>query len=217
MERDTITAILPVAYWGDTEYFARLVRGGAECVIDIHEHYIKRSLRNRTEIMTANGVMPLSVCLCHADRPRTPICDVRIDYSKRWQHRHWNSIVSAYRNSPYFDFYESAFEPFYTRRFDFLIDLNLEYTHTVLKILGSDKEAGLSDGYISPAPGLVDLRDKKAQTLCYPDMLPPYTQVFSDRMPFAANMSILDLIFSEGPLSRQYIEQIPPSALAASI
>ena len=53
--------ILPIAYWGDIEYFARLVRGGGECVIDIREHYIKRSLRNRTEIMTANGTMPLSV------------------------------------------------------------------------------------------------------------------------------------------------------------
>ncbi len=206
--------ILPITYAGDIGYYARLLR--EHCIIDVHENWVKQSMRNRQSIVCAAGVLTLSVNVCGRGS-RMLTRDVRIDYSKRWQHRHWNSIVSAYRNSPYFDFYESAFEPFYTRRFDFLIDLNLEYTHTVLKILGSDKEAGLSDGYISPAPGLVDLRDKKAQTLCYPDMLPPYTQVFSDRMPFAANMSILDLIFSEGPLSRQYIEQIPPSALAASI
>ena len=116
--------ILPIAYWGDIEYFARLVRGGGECVIDIREHYIKRSLRNRTEIMTANGTMPLSVCLQHADRPRTPVCDVRIDYSKRWQHQHWISLVSAYRRTPYFDYFAEYFHPFYERETKYLVDLN---------------------------------------------------------------------------------------------
>ena len=95
--------VLPSTYLGSIEYFANLAQRGGECVVDIHEHYIKRSERNRAQIMTANGIMPLSVHVVNANRPRTPMHKVRIDYSKRWQHQHWVAIVSAYRSSPYFE------------------------------------------------------------------------------------------------------------------
>ena len=86
--------ILPVAYMPSVEYVARLLR--EECVIDLGEHYIKRSQRNRAQILSANGVMSLTVNVENANRPRQSIRDVRIDYSKRWQHQHWVSILSAY-------------------------------------------------------------------------------------------------------------------------
>lgn len=196
MERDTITAVLPVAYWGDIEYFARLVRGGEGCVIDIHEHYIKRSLRNRTEIMTANGTMPLSVCLQHADRPRTPVCDMRIDYSKRWQHRHWTAICSAYRSSPYFDMIADRIARFYEREYKYLVDYDLEILHEIFSLLNLEPKFSLSDAYIEPHTDALDLRPKKRET---PFDVPRYFQLFSDRLPFAPNLSMLDLLMCEGP------------------
>lgn len=141
--------ILPIAYWGDIEYFARLVRGGGECVIDIREHYIKRSLRNRTEIMTANGTMPLSVCLQHADRPRTPVCDVRIDYSKRWQHQHWTAICSAYRSSPYFDMIADRIARFYEREWKYLVDYDLEIIRETLSLLNIEPGSSRSPKHTS--------------------------------------------------------------------
>ena len=93
--------ILPTAYMPSVEYVARLLR--EECVIDLGENYVKRSERNRASILSANGVMQLTVHVENANRPRQPIRDVRIDYSKRWQHQHWVSILSAYKSSPYFD------------------------------------------------------------------------------------------------------------------
>ena len=80
--------------------------------------------------------MSLSVQVVKSNRPHVPVRDVRIDYSKRWQHQHWVSIVSAYKSSPYFDFYGEAFEPFYQRRYDFLVDYDLDLCRTVMQVLG---------------------------------------------------------------------------------
>ncbi len=188
--------IFPTAYWGDIEYFARLVQQRGECVIDLHEHYIKRSLRNRTSIMTAGGVMPLSVCLSHADRPRTPVCDVRIDYSKRWQHQHWVAICSAYRSSPYFDMVADRIARFYEREWRFLADYNTEILGEVLSLCGLEKAMPrLSEAYVEAHEGDTDLRPKQRGTSFD---APRYFQLFSDRLPFAENLSILDLLMCEG-------------------
>ena len=145
--------ILPSTYLGSVEYFARLAQHGGDCVIDLHENYVKRSERNRARIMTANGVMELSVHVCNANRPRTPMRDMRIDYSKRWQHQHWVAILSAYRSSPYFDYYAPMLEPFYTRHYEFLADYNTELTRLLLKAAGVDAELRFSEAYVEAAPG----------------------------------------------------------------
>lgn len=197
--------ILPITYGGDIGYWARLL--GEECVIDVHENWVKQSMRNRQSIVSASGAITLSVGVCGRGT-KMLTRDVRIDYSKRWQHNHWISIVSAYRNSPYFDFYEESFAPFYSQRFDFLLDFDLRYMQTILKILGSHKEPVLSESYIPASDSVTDLRAKRAVTLPVA-AFPPYTQVFCDRMPFAPNLSVLDLIFSEGPAAASYIGKLP--------
>ena len=94
--------ILPLAYLPSVSWFAAMRTG--RCIIDTGEHFIKRSERNRTAILAPDGPMMLTVQVSHADRPRTPMRDVRIDYSKRWQHQHWGALVAAYKGSPYFDY-----------------------------------------------------------------------------------------------------------------
>lgn len=187
--------ILPTAYSPSVEYVARLLR--QECVIDLGENYIKRSQRNRTHILSANGVMALTVNVENANRPRQPIRDVRIDYSKRWQHQHWVSILSAYKSSPYFDHYSHLLEPFYTRQWRYLVDYNMEYLQTLLRLLGIDREVVTSETYIEAAQGDIDLRPKSNEGSTF--VAEPYIQVFSDRMPFVANLSVLDLLLCEGP------------------
>ena len=116
--------ILPSAYLPSIEYVAHLLR--EDCVIDVNENYIKRSERNRTSILSANGVMSLTVNVENANRMRQPMRDVKIDYSKRWQHQHWVSILSAYKSSPYFDHFAGEIEPFYRREWRYLVDYNNE-------------------------------------------------------------------------------------------
>ena len=187
--------ILPVAYMPSVEYVARLLR--EESVVDLGEHYIKRSQRNRAQILSANGVMSLTVNVENANRPRQRITDVRIDYSKRWQHQHWVSIMSAYKSSPYFDHYAHLLEPFYKREWRYLVDYNMEYLSTLLRLLGVDDKVNISEKYVVAREGDIDLRPKHNEGSTF--VAEPYFQVFSDRMPFVANLSILDLLLCEGP------------------
>ena len=187
--------ILPSAYLPSVEYIARLLR--QECVIDLGENYVKRSQRNRGQILSANGVMSLTVNVENANRPRQPMRDVRIDYSKRWQHQHWVSILSAYKSSPYFDHYASELEPFYRREWRYLVDYNMEYTATLLRLLGAGRELPTSERYVVATEADLDLRPKNIEGSAFAAQ--PYFQVFSDRMPFAENLSALDLLLCEGP------------------
>ena len=186
--------VLPLAYLPSVEYFAHLLRGG--CVVDLGEHFVKRSERNRARILATDGVMELTAHVRHANRPGQPVRDVRLDYSKRWQHQHWGALVASYRSSPYFDHYAPLFEPFYRRSPEFLADLDLGLLEVLCRQARIPMPA-LSERYVEAAPGDTDLRPKHREGPAF--IAEPYYQVFSDRMPFEANLSFADLLFAEGP------------------
>lgn len=185
--------ILPSAYLGSVEYFCHLLAD--DCVIDAGEHFVKRSQRNRAEIMTANGPLALTVHVCNANRPRTPMRDIRIDYSKRWQHLHRVALESAYRSSPYFEHYWPELLRFYDKKYEFLVDYNTELTEALLRLAHIDRPLNISHQYVEASEGDLDLRPKKRESTfgCS-----PYYQLFGDRFPFAPNLSFLDLLFCEG-------------------
>lgn len=187
--------ILPSTYFGDIEYWSALRQGGDNVVIDLGENYVKRSDRNRTEIMTSGGVMQLSVQLSHANRPRQPMSKMEIDYSKRWQHQHRVAMESAYRSSPYYDYYAERFAKLYNREWKYLIELNHATLEAVCAILKCPVPR-LSESYIIASDNDIDLRDKRRESSFSAE---PYIQVFSDRIPFTPNLSIYDLIMCEGP------------------
>ena len=188
--------ILPLSYLGSVEQYAHIIQN--ECIIDTHENFVKRSERNRTTILSANGVMDLTVPIINSNRPRTPMCDIKIDYSKRWQHQHWISIVSAYSSSPYFEHYMDYFESFYNREYTHLVDYNFQLLEVILKLIGRGQMPTISEGYVESTDLDIDLRPKKRDSAFCAE---PYFQVFSDKMAFAPNLSILDLLFAEGPNS----------------
>ncbi len=188
--------ILPLAYLPSVSYFVHLLHG--DCVVDLGEHFVKRSERNRARILATDGVMELTAHVCHANRPRQPMRDVRLDYSKRWQHQHWGALVASYRSSPYFEHYAARFEPFYRREYTFLVDYNLRLLEE-LCTLAHVPLPRFSERYVEPLPGDLDLRARHNEGPAF--VAEPYFQVFSDRMPFAANLSFADLLFAEGPES----------------
>ena len=188
--------LLPLAYLPSVRYFACLMQGG--CVVDLGEHFIKRSERNRARILAADGTMELTVHVAHANRPRQPVRDVQLDYSKRWQHQHWGALVASYKGSPYFDFYADRLAPFYERRFDFLADFNLGLLECLCGAARIPMPA-VSETYVEARPGDCDLRPKNAEGPAF--AAEPYVQVFADRRPFVPNLSFADLLFAEGPES----------------
>ena len=187
--------ILPATYLPNIEYVARLIAAGDDYIIDCGEHYIKRSVRNRTTIMTANGVLDLTVPVVNANRPRTPMHKMEIDYSKPWQHQHWVAICSAYRSSAYFDYFAERLEPFYTNHHSSLVEFNLAILRTLLDFMGYTAPLRTTTEYVTAAEGDIDMRPKQFQS---DFSTPHYFQLFSDRHPFAENISILDLLMSEG-------------------
>ena len=187
--------ILPATYLPDIEYITRLLAAGDDYIIDCGEHYIKRSVRNRTRIMTANGVLELTVPVVNANRPQTAMHKMQIDYSKPWQHQHWVAIESAYRSSAYFDFIAERLRPFYSENYTSLVEFNLAILTTLLAVLGYTTPLKTTTEYVVATENDVDLRPKHRTTEF---STPHYFQLFSDRLPFAEYLSILDLLMSEG-------------------
>ena len=193
--------ILPSVYYGSTEYWTAIAKGGDDVVIDLGEHYVKRSERNRTEIMTSGGVMQLSVHLQQANRPRQAMRNIKIDYSKRWQHQHLVAMESAYRSSPYYDYYGERFAKLYNREWKYLVDLNMAALEEVCAILKRPVPR-ISEQYIEASELDIDLRPKK-QSATFEAA--PYIQVFSDRFEFEPRLSIYDLVMCEGPAANELL------------
>ena len=196
--------ILSTAYYGNIQYYTKLLQTEEPVVIDLGEYYRKQSFRNRTEILGANGVIPLTVPVYKASGEKTAVRQVRIDHSKAWRHRHWNSIHSAYKNSPYFDYYAEAFEPVYRKEYTLLWELNRDLQQAVLDTLEIKADFSYSENYMDATGEDRDWRDALSEKprLRKPDPAfspAPYYQVFSERIEFTPNLSILDLLFCEGP------------------
>lgn len=197
--------ILPLAYLPSVEWFAHLLRG--DCIVDLGEHFVKRSQRNRARILAPDGILELTVHVRNADRPRQPVRDVRIDYSKRWQHQHWGALSASYKSSPYFDHYAPLLEPFYRRKYVFLADYDLELIELLCVQLNRPVPR-VSERYVEATADDLDLRPKRTEGPAF--AVEPYVQVFSDRMPFAPNLSFADLLFAEGPASVSVLARCLP-------
>lgn len=132
--------------------------------------------------------------------------DVRISYEANWQRLHWLSLQTAYRTSAFFEFYESEFVGFYEHQYEFLLDYNMELFELLLRLLKLNVSWSLSEGYEAPYEGMSDLRSiihPKADTVTGAET--SYYQVFSDKNGFLPDLSIVDLLFNQGPQSKSYL------------
>lgn len=195
---------LTSAYLAPVQYYAKFLL--AESVfIEQHDNYIKQTYRNRCNIVSANGEIPLSIPVEHSSKNKTAMRDIRISEHGNWQHMHWNAIVSAYNSTPFFEYYQDDFFPFYHKKYDFLFDFNEELRVLILDLLNIDLPKiryteCYKDNYRADE---VDLREmihpKKDWILLDPHFMPAdYYQVFKQKLGFIANMSIIDLLFNMG-------------------
>lgn len=193
--------LAPIAY-----YF--YLNRHSDIIEDVHENFVKQTYRNRFYIMSPNGIQCLTIPLIKVKRKK-PFKDIRIAYDENWQKIHWKSIESAYRSSPYFEFYEDEFYPLFHEKFEYLIDLNTALNSKIIELLNMTVKFERSSKYCLANEDQIDYRTclspKNDKTnLIYPS----YLQVFNDRLPFYDNLSILDLLFNEGPNSLNYIKSI---------
>ena len=195
-----MSPLLATAYWPPVQYFTKLV-GESVFYLEQHENYQKQSYRNRCVIYAANGPTPLIIPVVKTTGEKMPIRDVRIDYAMAWQRTHWKAIVSAYRSSPFFEYYEDDFRPFYEKEERFLFDFNEKILRLALELTGLNPAIKYTDDFIQPT-GSGDLRlliSPKVLSEADKKFRPQnYYQVFSSGKGFAANLSILDLLCNEG-------------------
>lgn len=171
-------------------------------VIPIYDRFRKLSFQNRMIIPAANGLTTLSIPLRGGRENKELLKEVRIDNSQRWQVRHWRTMTSAYRRSPWFEFYEPSLQMLYDRQYERLHEWNLDILEWVLHQLKVSPQITIApektDEYQPfdfQAPYLKP-SNFNHETFCRD--LPIYAQVFQDRLGFQSNMSIADLIFNEG-------------------
>lgn len=203
---DSLTTLIEAHYLPCIAYFAALDRAD-EIVLEKHEYYVKQSYRNRCHIISARGKETLIIPLT-SKHGKVYISEVRIDYSQKWLNNHWRTIRSAYGNAPFFEHYADELERCLFRRTTFLYDLTHDLLSMCLKWLNWGKVIKETEKFEKTAPTpVLDLRaaiNAKDDGNLSRFYLPiTYRQVFGNT--FAANASVIDLVFCTGPEASKII------------
>lgn len=198
-----MTPVFSTAYLPPIAYVAAMLQH-TEILIETKETFPKQTYRNRTEIMTAGGMRTLSVPVLRNNHSRTE--EVGIDYKERWNIIHLRTLAAAYSASPYYLYYKDDLETLLTQRYDKLIDLNEALLEWILRLLKSDCRLLRTEDYQKEY--VIDFRNTFSPKVPYPtESHEKYYQVFSDRMPFTPNLSIIDLLMNLGPEAKEYLKR----------
>ncbi len=198
--------LIDLHYLPCLDYFAGLAQF-ERVNLEAHEQYQKQSYRNRCYVLTANKVDCLTVPVLNGTHKQL-IREVRIDNSQPWPGRHWRCLRAAYGRAPFFEFYGPYLEPVYQKNWSFLFDLNYELLTICLQLLRLPAGLRLTEWYVKqPQIGVVDARSRlnvrkqDSEPLFYCPV--PYSQNFGP--DFVPNLSIVDLLFNQGPQAQNYL------------
>ncbi len=197
------TLLIESMYAGPCRYYATIFQF-EQVEWEIQEHFVKSSYRNRCKIASPDGVLSLSVPIKRGRGARQVFKDVKIFNIEPWQKKHWDSLQSAYRSSPYFEYYEDDLSVFYHKEYEYLLDWNRDIHNFVMEQLEMEIPFQESVEFFKTPENRIDMRShmfpvarKEAPD---PNYSPPkYPQVFQSKTGFQEEMSILDLLFAKGP------------------
>ncbi|MFX0558355.1 WbqC family protein [Maribacter sp. CXY002] len=200
--------ILHPAYFPNSLFFSALIKN--DVIWEAHDNFQKQTYRNRAFICTDRGLHMLSIPIVHTRDKlgRQLYREVKIDNSYPWQRQHWRTLETAYRTSPFFEFYEDELKSLYMNTFDFLLDFNLMTIQTICECLQVKMPSAKTEDYKKMYTDKEDFRPLVNAKATTKYKHPEYTQVFGDRHSFIPNLSILDVIFNEGPNTTALLNQI---------
>ena len=194
--------LLPTAYLAPISYYAILLQD-PNCRIELHEHFIKQSIRNRCDIYGANGKLRLSIPKQRKGSSKTIIENLKISYRNNWQKQHWNAIESAYNSSPFFEYYKDDLKPFFEEKEEYLVNFNSKLQNVILSMLQQENIIKNTTEYLHKG----DFFNLRNYTWKLKNQ-EKYDQVFMENQGFIPNLSILDLLFNLGPESIDYLNNI---------
>ena len=205
-------AVLPLTYLAPIEYYA-IMAGCSHVLIEQYDSYHKQTYRNRCRILGANGPQDLIIPVVKNSGVKTLVKDVEIDYSTRWQANHWRSFFAAYNSSPFFEYYTDEFRPFYEKKWHFLLDYNMQLLDLICELTGIENNVELTTDFLSEYNEIPDYRfsitpKNKEFAENQNSQFNSYHQTFSEKFGFVPNLSIVDLLFNEGPGSEAIIKKM---------
>ncbi len=196
------SVLLSTAYFAPIQYYSKYLNY-AEVYIERFENFNKQTYRNRCVIMGGNGPIPLVVPVVKGRGRKVLIKDLEISYDTDWQRNHWRTIFSAYSSSPFFEYYKDDIQPFFDSKHKFLLDFNLKIHETICELIEIENNTLLTIDFEKVPDNTVNMREvispKISSKIDLEFQPQEYTQVFSEKHGFVANLSILDLLFNEGP------------------
>jgi hypothetical protein len=198
-------AVLPMFYLPPVEYFSKFNIYKPGILIEGEEHFPKQTYRNRADIYSPDGRLTLTVPVSKGSKNHTKIRDVKISYDFKWQRLHWMGLQTCYRSSAYFEYYEDDLAPFYEKKYDYLFDYNEQLLQFILKAIKMPVTINYTQEYEHEYPLLDDYRNSITPKKESNTDQKPYFQVFEERRGFMKNLSIVDLLFNQGPQTINYL------------
>jgi WbqC-like protein len=198
-----MTLLQPTYFSPIAQYIT--VANSEEIIFEVEDNYQKQTYRNRCYIYTAYGKHLLNVPIQHCKEIRQKTKDIKIDYKDDWHKLHLKTLQTAYNSSPFFEFYLDDLSLIFEKRVPFLLDLNLKCHEFVMSSLQLNIPTSKTTAY-NKAPNYLDARNLAIAKSNQKFNFDRYIQVFEQNHGFLSNLSILDLLFMEGPNALNYLE-----------
>jgi hypothetical protein len=196
--------ILHPKYFPNVAQFVAVLKTN-DLVFEVCDNYQKQTYRNRASIYGANGKLDLNIPVVYTQKNRQLYKDVKIFNDDNWQIQHLKSLESAYRTSPFFEFYIDELMPLFTSEANYIMDYNFKCLELIFECLQLPFKYSVTERFELEPKHALDGRLLSNSRKEIPQNFKPYAQVFDDKHGFLSNLSILDLLFNEGPNTPLYL------------
>ena len=184
-------------YFPNIHQFSHLIKAD-HILFEVSDNYQKQTYRNRTYIYGANGKLGLFIPIIHTHKNRELFKDIKISYESDWMDLHLKSLQSAYRSSPYFEYFEDDFINLFSKKEKYLVDFNMKCIDLISELLDLNLSYKITKIYEENPKDTIDLRKLSIARKEKFINTPKYLQVFESKHGYLPNLSVLDLLFSEG-------------------
>ncbi|MDN3672114.1 WbqC family protein [Flavobacterium branchiarum] len=198
-------SLLLPTYFPSISHFSVMAQSES-ITFEIEDNFQKQTNRNRAYIYSPNGIQLLNIPVKHSKDAHQKTKEIQIENEFDWQKQHFKSLEAAYRNSPFFEFFEDDIRPFFEKKHQFLMDLNFEALDIVTKCLRMKLEYTKTSEYFHDADSTISDFRALANGKKDSNTFETYVQVFDDKHGFINNLSVLDLIFNEGKYAMEYLK-----------
>jgi hypothetical protein len=194
------------SYFGPISEYSEILKSET-VVFEMDDNFQKQSYRNRCYIYNSNGKQLLNIPVKDKNKgttQRKKTKDLLVDNEANWQDQHLKSLQTAYRTSPFYEFYEDDLLSIFKKEYTFLQDVNIDTFLFLTDALQISQQYSKTDEYVVETNEddfrvLADVKNKPKK------LVDNYIQMFDDKHGFIPNLSILDLLFMEGPNAISYL------------